>query len=111
MILYPEINNIITLICSDFLISEAELKSRKNTRNYSDARKIISYLLRKNTLLSFAEIGKVLKRDHSTIVVQINTATWLLGTDKKFKERLSRLEKKIEPELLQLRQLFLSEEK
>ena len=95
-----KINDIIAFICSDFLISKAELLSKKRIRNYSDARKIISYLLRKNTLLSFVEIGEILKRDHSTIIMQINTANCLLETDKKFKERLKRLEKEIEPKLL-----------
>lgn len=45
-----------------------DLDSRTQTRNMADARLIYSNILRTNTVFSTTEIGKSIKRDHSTII-------------------------------------------
>lgn len=104
-IMIKEIKPVIDAVCFDFYITESQLKSKKRLRYIADARKIIAYLLRKNTLLTDMQIGKLLNKQHSTISSMESTAKILIKTDKQFSERLSHIEKKIQPELLQLRQL------
>lgn len=98
-----EIRHIIDAVCSDFYITESQLKSKKRLRHLADARKIVSYLLRKYTNLTTSKIGEILNKDHSSIVAEGKATHALLEKDKLFSERLKRLEKNLEPELLQLR--------
>lgn len=45
-----------------------DIKIRTRKRNICEARQVAAYLIRKNTLLTFEEIGKMLKLDHTTIL-------------------------------------------
>lgn len=44
------------------------IESKTRQRNIADLRMIAIYLIRKNTKLSSAEIGKIIDKDHATIL-------------------------------------------
>jgi chromosomal replication initiation ATPase DnaA len=60
------------------------LQLDRRTRNTSDLRSIVMHVLRKNTGLSLQEIGKIFKRDHSSVIHNVKKVEGLLNVDKGF---------------------------
>ncbi len=58
-----------------------EIKGTKRNREIAYARHISIYLIRKLTNLSLPNIGKVLKKDHSTIMSSLRTVEKQLGAN------------------------------
>jgi len=58
------------------------ISSRKRTK-IVDARRAYCYIARKHTRYSFAEIGGIINRDHSTIVYAVKAAEGLLDFNDK----------------------------
>ena len=56
------------------------LKSKSRVREVVKARQIFCWLMRKNTRLSFRDIGKPLIIDHSTVIHAIKTVENLIHT-------------------------------
>lgn len=55
-----------------FNIEPKRLLSRKRKRYYVMGRQIISYILRTHYNFTLVKIGKLMKRDHSTIINSLN---------------------------------------
>ena len=60
------------------------VKSKSRIREVVKSRQIYCWLMRKNTRLSFADIGKPLNCDHSTVIHAINTINNLIQTNDYF---------------------------
>ncbi len=60
-------------------------KTRK--RQYADLRMITAHIIKKHTKLSLCEIGKMLGKDHATILHYNKTAEFLLKTNEQFKSK------------------------
>lgn len=52
-------------------VSVDDINSKKRTANVSDARKMVFYILREVTDMSYEEIGNRFSRDHSTVIYNI----------------------------------------
>jgi chromosomal replication initiator protein len=80
---------------ADFLkVRYEKLRSKDRYRHLTEARHMISHLLRNNTELrmSLKEIGHLLnKRDHTTIINGLKRVHNYMETDEGFKEKLKRL--------------------
>ena len=61
-------NEMVDLCSKIFGISENNILGRSRKRPYVVARQIIAYILRKKYNLTLSRIGKLMNRDHSTIV-------------------------------------------
>lgn len=59
---------IIAAVCTRFGVCRNDLTGRSKTRNIAIARHVAAYLLREHTHCSLAEIGKLLSKDHSTVL-------------------------------------------
>lgn len=82
-----DVDLIICAVCIALKINRADLISAKRHRPYSWGRSIAYFLLRKTTKMSLKEIGQVFGgRDHSTVVVGIETFRDLNRVDKEFKK-------------------------
>lgn len=46
-----------------------ELRSKFKAKKHSDARAVVSYLLRKYTTMSYPQIGRVINKDHTSIML------------------------------------------
>ena len=73
--------DVITLVCDYFQIPEKVFFSACRTDMVSDARKAVCYLanvmLKRNT----CDIGKVINRDHSTVMHSVKVCQDLMITD------------------------------
>ena len=65
----PEL--VISQVCKFYSVDEATLKGTQKNRGTAEARQVAVYLMRKLTNLSSPDIGKVLNRDHATILYSV----------------------------------------
>ena len=65
------VENIITNVCKKYGLSEEDIKGRKKTKEIAMARHICIYIIRKMTDLSLPAIGRILGRDHTTVMSSI----------------------------------------
>ncbi len=64
-----------------FGINEEQIKGTKRTKEIAYARHLTIYLIRKMTDLTLSQIGKLMKRDHSTIMASLKAVEKELGAD------------------------------
>jgi len=76
-------------------IPESEIIGRNRVQELVDARRIYCHLARKHTDKTLYSIGRLIKRDHSTVLYYDNTAQNLIKTDKDFRELASFIEREI----------------
>ncbi len=62
------VENIISKVCKKYGLSEDDIKGRKKTKEIAMARHICIYIIRKMTDLSLPAIGRILGRDHTTVM-------------------------------------------
>ena len=87
---------ILCTVCEVMYITQEELQSKSRLRKLSVARCLISYFLRRDTLLSLLEIGNVLGgRDHSTVIYQVNQYNDLYKGDKHFRSIADKVQSRL----------------
>jgi len=85
--LYPE--DVISSICEFYGIKATQLKGSKRDAKLVRARQACMYVLKKETRLTFAEIGNLLGgRDHTTIMHGVDKIDGLLTAHKLTEEAL-----------------------
>ena len=67
------VDRIFEKVSKKYGISIEDIKSRKRTKGIASARHITIYIIRKMTDLSLPAIGRLLGRDHTTIMSSIET--------------------------------------
>ncbi len=76
-------------ICSRSDILREDLLSNKRLRIIVDARRLIAYLIEKNTeRLTLREIGYYVGRDHSVVIYYVSTVKDLIRTDPEFSTKV-----------------------
>lgn len=84
------------VVSKNFNIKLSDLKGKKKSKSIVLPRQISMYLMRKKTKLSFPEIGQLFGgKDHSTVIYSIKKIESFLREDKKIKETVENLLKKI----------------
>lgn len=94
-IITPEF--IIQIVCNKFDISYDEIQSKKRNSYLNIPRQIIMYLCRRYTSLSLDEIGKLLGRDHTTVMHGNENITKKIESDPEMKELIKVLVQMINP--------------
>ncbi len=87
---------ILDMVADQFKISTDELKSKSRKKTVAFPRQIIMYLARKYTDHSLADIGRVLNRDHSTVVHSIRTITQKRASNTSVRGQVEYLARKLE---------------
>ena len=77
------IARLLVKMCNTLEVSTNEVISGNRRQEVCDARKIICYILR-NQGLTLEEIGKILKRDHSTVGYNIKEYDTMISTNRNF---------------------------
>ena len=62
------VEHVIAQVCKKYGLSEEDIKGRKKTKEIAMARHICIYIIRKLTDLSLPAIGRILGRDHTTVM-------------------------------------------
>ncbi len=75
------IDRILAKVAKKYGITVDDIKGNKRTKEIAYARHISIYLIRKLTDLSLPQIGKYMKRDHSTVISSLKTVEKELGAN------------------------------
>lgn len=84
------------LVSSQFKVSLDDLRSRSRKRTIAFPRQVAMYLCRKHTEETLADIGRVFKRDHSTVMHAIKTISGLSRRDASVSAQLNLLSDKVQ---------------
>lgn len=82
---------ILSLTCSVFDTTDAQIKSKTKIRPVVDARKAIVYLLRGHFKINITTVAKVINKDHSVIGYMVNGAEDLIKHDLEFRWKINRI--------------------
>lgn len=102
-IISPDSPNVITpefiiqIVCNKFDVTPEEVKSSKRNSYINEPRQIIMYLCRKYTGISLVELGKLLGRDHSTIISGVDKIVNKMNEEPEFKDTIKLLVQMINP--------------
>ena len=84
------------LVSDQFKLSLEELRSKSRKRAIAFPRQVAMYLCRKHTQETLAEIGKVFRRDHSTVMHAVKVVSDLNRRDGSVASQLKLLSDKLE---------------
>ena len=77
-------------------VTEQEIVSRSRKRNLVDARHLANFFIRRECIyMSLSSIGKLMGRDHATVIHSVKTYNQLITCDSAFKEKSMLIELKI----------------
>lgn len=80
---------------AQFKVSIEEMQSRSRKRRLTFPRQVAMYLSRKHTSESLAEIGKLFKRDHSTVLHSVKVVSNLARRDRSVEAQVDLLSDKV----------------
>ncbi len=89
------IDRIIDTVSKKYGIPVEDIRGTKRTREIANARHISIYLIRKLTNLSLPQIGKMLKRDHATVMSSLKVIEKQLGANTQIDADVNELIKEI----------------
>lgn len=90
-------SDIFTAVSTTFGITDADIVSKKRTRNLVRPRHICMWLIRKHTSLSFPDIGKKFGgRDHASVQYACNKITNGLKSDPDLKTTIALIERNLQ---------------
>jgi chromosomal replication initiator protein len=86
------VDDVMTLITTEFAITARELTGKSRTQTVSLPRQIAMFLLREHTECSLEDVGRIFgNRDHTTVLYAVNKIRERAGKDRMFKELLDGL--------------------
>jgi len=84
-------DRIVDVVAGHYGITREQLKSKRRTNSVALPRQVAMYLMRRQTTLSLAEIGRFFDRDHTTVIHACAKIEGLMRTDKTMKDAIERL--------------------
>ena len=88
-------DEILSVVANYYNITIQDLKSKMKRSNICRARNIAMHLMQKINSSNFQEIGRMLNRNHSTVISSIRNVKMLIENDKKMPAELADLMAKI----------------
>lgn len=92
------VDRILNVVAENYGVSVEDIKGKGRNANIAVARHMAIYLMRQNTELSLAEIGKIFSRDHSTTISSIKKVEEEKKSDPYLYSLIGDLSKKIKEE-------------
>ena len=89
------VDKIFTAVQKKYEIKREDIVGDKRTKDIANARHITVYVIRSVTDMSLPNIGKILNRDHTTIMSSINTVERLMAKNPVFRTEIEELVKEI----------------
>ena len=89
------VDKVFTAVYNKYGISKADLLSPKRNKDIAFARHVSIYLIRSVTEMSFPGIGKIFRRDHSSIISSVEVINKKKNTDPMFNVELGELIKEV----------------
>lgn len=94
---YPR-QTVISVVCEELFTNLEEIRGDSRFKPHPDNRKILAYCLKKYCTLwaTSIEVGKVLHRDHSTVLYQWQKTEDLIETNPQFRRVITKVFNRIE---------------
>ena len=89
------VEKILSVVSNHFGVTIEDIKSKKKTQNVSSARQTAIYIMRNLTSLSQEEIGKIVGRDHATVIYALSKIETGIKTKNKTGAEIKKLIKEI----------------
>lgn len=83
--------DIITAACRVFGCGYKDILSGRKGEHVTKARRAVYYLARELTKSSFPQIGRALRKDHTTVMSGIKRAEWEIGLDPLFADAVNKV--------------------
>ena len=91
-----KLNTIIEAVCEDYDISPGMIQSQRRFRAIVGPRQVIHFFAKQMTPLSLDAIGELVgNKNHCAVIHSKKVVNELMETDKKYKERIKRIEDKL----------------
>jgi len=90
-----EPQRVVNAMANQYQVSPEELLGQRRSRGLAEARLAVYWLLRTLTDMSSTEIGNVLKKDHSTVLMGIKRCARFRLEDNAYRERIDAMAKEI----------------
>jgi chromosomal replication initiation ATPase DnaA len=78
-------------VCDAFNITEENISSRVKKREYADARKVFSHVANKTLGAHPNKIALYLRKDRTSVLVQVERCQELADTDPSFRDILNKI--------------------
>lgn len=93
---HVSVDDVMSLITSEFAITARDLTGKSRTQNVSLPRQIAMFLLREHTENSLEDVGRIFgNRDHTTVLYAVNKIRERCQKDRLFKELLDGLSNRL----------------
>ena len=89
------VDKIFAAVYRKYNIKKEEIISSKRTKEIANARHITVYIIRQITDMSFPNIGKIIERDHSTVLSSLDTVEKRMEQNPVFRTEIEEMIKEI----------------
>ncbi len=89
------VDKIFTSVYKKYNIKRDEIVSSKRTKEIANARHITVYVIRQVTDMSLPNIGKIIERDHSTVISSLDTIEKRMAQNPVFRTEMEEMVKEI----------------
>ena len=89
------VDKIFTSVYKKYNIKREEIVSSKRTKEIANARHITVYIIRQVTDMSLPNIGKIIERDHSTVISSLDTIEKRMAQNPVFRTEMEEMVKEI----------------
>lgn len=85
------IDPILEAVAAVFHVTVDAMRERGREQSVGEARQVVMYLARQRTGMSYAEIGRALKRDHTTILWGVESIAKRVRSDERLRVGVERV--------------------
>ncbi len=89
------VDKIFAAVQKKYNIKREEIVSGKRTKDIANARHVTVYIIRSATDMSLPNIGKIIARDHSTVMSSLDTIEKRMASDPVFRAEMEEMVKEI----------------
>ncbi len=89
------VDKIFAAVYKKYNIKREDIVSGKRTKDIANARHITVYIIRSATDMSLPNIGKIIARDHSTVMSSLDTVEKRMASDPVFRAEMEEMVKEI----------------
>jgi chromosomal replication initiator protein len=89
------VDKIFAAVYRKYNIKKEDIVSSKRTKDIANARHIAVYVIRQVTEMSLPNIGKILGRDHSTVISSLDTIEKRMAQNPAFRAEMEEMVKEI----------------
>lgn len=84
---------------NEYGVSASQMRNKTRISFIREARQVFTQLMREHSSMTTTDIGKLVNRDHSTVVITTKTVGKELDTNRAYRNRYSKMKFNIESKI------------